>query len=74
MINQHLHLSSLPSPPLLPLLPLRALEQLNYLGALDDEGTMTDLGTHQDLEPFKHTHTAIAVQHVIMNRCSLCDT
>ena len=24
--------------------PFRALEQLNYLGALDDEGVMTDLG------------------------------
>lgn len=23
---------------------MRALEQLNYLGALDDEGDMTDLG------------------------------
>lgn len=29
---------------LLSFFPRRALEQLNYLGALDDEGTMTDLG------------------------------
>ena len=26
---------------------IRALEQLNYLGALDDEGVLTDLGTYE---------------------------
>lgn len=38
----HFHLLDPPAPETL----MRALEQLNYLGALDDEGNLTDLG-HQ---------------------------
>jgi len=40
---------------------MRALEQLNYLGALDDEGDLTDMGRKMSDYPLDPLHAKIVL-------------
>ena len=48
---------------------MRALELLNYLGALDDEGDMTDLGVKMAELPIDPQHAKMLIQGPV-NQCS----
>ena len=48
---------------------MRALEELNYLGALDDEGDLTDIGKKMAIMPIEPVYAKVALSASLTYSC-----
>ena len=48
---------------------MRALEELNYMGALDDEGDLTDLGKKMSELPVDPVHAKVVLASSLTYNC-----